>query len=64
MYMYMCIVAYELCCLWMFSNIVHVHVRDTVDWEIFICRNFRLLYFRRVIFSSLSTPMKIKRVEN
>ena len=35
-----------------------------VDSEIFICRNFRLLNFRLVIFSSLSTLMKIKHAEN
>ena len=36
----------------------------TVDREIFICRNFRLLNFRIVIFSSLSTQTKIKHTEN
>ena len=36
----------------------------TVDQKIFVCRNFRLLNFRRVIFSSLSTPTKIKRTKN
>ena len=35
-----------------------------VDWEIFICRIFRLLNFRQVIFSLLSTPTKIQHAEN
>ena len=43
---------------------VLLHAVYTVDREIFICRNFRLLNFHRVIFSSLSTPTKIKRAEN
>ena len=46
----MCIVAYELGCLWMFSNIVHVHVRYTVDREIFVCRNFHLKFSLSYIF--------------
>jgi len=36
----------------------------TVDREIFICRNFRLLNFCQVILLSLSTPTKIKRAKN
>ena len=43
----------------------HMHKTEvTVDREIFICRNFHLLNFRRVILLSLSTPTKIKRATN
>ena len=54
--------------LWRQSCSLAISIRvqnwSTVDWEIFVCRNFCLLNFRWVIFSSLSTQTKINLRDN